>query len=71
LLAWIDPHPGGPHCVAFGCGKSVALSMFIPDNEEPKRQLRKGRKRNKNVFQSGFYALAQREKNVQPSPKPQ
>lgn len=62
LLPWIDPHPGGPHCVAFGCDKSMGLSTSIPDHGEPKRQLGKGRKRNKNIFQAGFHALAQGEK---------
>lgn len=40
----------------------MGLSMAIPDHREPKRQLGKGRKRNKNILQAGFHALAQGEK---------
>lgn len=48
--------------MAFDCGKSMELSVSIPDHGEPKRQLVKGRKRSKNIFQAGFHVSAEGEK---------
>lgn len=59
LLPCIDPYLVGLHCAAFGYGRFMGLSVSIPDHEEPKRQLVKGRKRSKNIFQAGFYVSAE------------